>query len=366
MKHELKKKSYSHEDDAISTKQYVLRQCSKADKDNPIVLYKSPGDDFTVGNTSELRNHPNYNDIFCLGLQTKEQAFVMCKFGGKILCGDATHNMTKYDFQLFTLMVKDHRGKGYPVSHLITRNLDSKILAAYLKELQRRNPTLKIQFAMSDDDKATRKAFKAAFGDDVHVLLCYWHLRRAWRSNLFHITDPDVRENVIQLLEETLITRKVDEFNQLMEQLMQILIKFPKFISYLHTTYLQRIEDWARCHRNFFHDGVDTNMLLESFHNQMKTVYLKRKVNRRVDTLLQFLSQVEVNFWKDFTTASLVLAVDDDSGQVSISHIRGMHILDSDVIQVSFYSLFYDGSHLSQIIILSKYLLTFLPSTDQR
>ena len=64
-------------------------------------------------------------------------------------------------------------------------------------------------------------------------------------------------------------------------------------------------EKWAKCHRCLQHADTDTNMYLErfdthnsvivagylhynyfSFHNNLKTVYLKGKVNRCVDLLL--------------------------------------------------------------------------------
>jgi len=322
-------------DDAISTRKYVLQQCSRNEDQNRIIMYKARGDDFTVGDTSELSKHPNYAEMFCLALQTKEQSQMLSKFGGKILCADATHGLTKYGYQLVSVVVKEDQGKGYPVSHLITSNVDSIVLTAYFKELQKRNPTLKVKFAMSDDDNATRKAFKDAFGEDVRTMFCYWHLREAWKRNLKRIKDLVARDIINSLLKATLTARREEEYKEILHLLKTLFPNCEDFMQYFESYYLPKDEDWARCHRNFYHDGVDTNMLLESFHNLIKTVYLLRKQNWRVDTLLVLLSDIEVDFWLRYTIATLVNTDTKDDPDKSKRHTRGMGISDSKVTQVN-------------------------------
>ena len=55
-------------------------------------------------------------------------------------------------------------------------------------------------------------------------------------------------------------------------------------------TYGTRVDQWAMSHR--IGAGVNTNMHLEAFFNVLKTTYLDRRVNRRVDRLVATLLRV--------------------------------------------------------------------------
>lgn len=326
---------YLDKDDAIAVKKFVLSKCQNSSKYNPIILYKAPGDKFVIGKNllEAKRKHPNYDEIFCIGYQTKAQASIMLKFAGKILCVDATHGLTKYGYQLLSLMVKDDTGRGYPVGHLITSNLDATILTAFFKEIKERNPLLNVTTVMSDDDKATRSAFRAAFGENVKTLLCHWHVRRAWKNNYDRIDNDEAKSEIPKLLERTFHTKDTNEFNAIIEKIKSFK-DCMRFWDYFDSTYMTRVEDWAKCHRNFFHDDVDTNMLLESFHNIIKTLYFKRKANMRVEVLIQMNLEITLNYWvRHIVATRLNLMADVD--RISERHKRGMQILDSSVRKVS-------------------------------
>ena len=62
------------------------------------------------------------------------------------------------------------------------------------------------------------------------------------------------------------------------------------FIDYLNTTWMQRKELWSKAWRP--HATFNTNNLIESYHNQLKTNYLGRSRSLRVDRLVYLLSQV--------------------------------------------------------------------------
>jgi hypothetical protein len=337
LKHKIKILTYYDINDAIAVKRFVLSKCHDAVDYKPVVIYKAPGDNFVIGNHEELSKHPNYSELFCIGIQTRQQALIMLKFAGKILCADATHGLTKYGFQLLTLMVKDDHGKGYPVGHLISSNLDATILTAFLKELKQRNPLLNITTVMSDDDKATRAAFKAAFGEDVKTLLCYWHIRRSWKKNYDRIDNIEAKNKIPSLLEATLHTRDIDKFNEIILQIASFQ-NCERFWEYFNSNYMNRVEDWAKCYRNYFHDDIDTNMLLESLHNIIKTIYFKRKANRRVEILLTVTFEMTLDYWINYIVATRLRIVDDE-GHISGRHKRGMKIEDSSIKKVRF--LFY-------------------------
>ena len=62
------------------------------------------------------------------------------------------------------------------------------------------------------------------------------------------------------------------------------------FARYFETHYAKRPEEWAACFRKS--SNIDTNMYVESFHRTLKYVYMKGKVNKRVENLLYILMKI--------------------------------------------------------------------------
>ena len=65
--------------------------------------------------------------------------------------------------------------------------------------------------------------------------------------------------------------------------------KCKDFVDYMDKNYFHRCENWAMCYRQFPHADTDTNMYVESYHNRLKTFYMNRRLNKRVDDLLNIL-----------------------------------------------------------------------------
>lgn len=93
----------------------------------------------------------------------------------------------------------------------------------------------------------------------------------------------------IKYLHVLLTTDEENEFNDLMAKFIsKWRIEEPDFIHYFEASYTKRSAKWALCYRHVDHQSTDTNMLVESFHNKLKSNqrYLDHKVNRRLDDLL--------------------------------------------------------------------------------
>ena len=106
--------------------------------------------------------------------------------------------------------------------------------------------------------------------------------------------------------------------------------KCQKFVDYFVTNYMNRPKTWAMCYRQFPHANTDTNMYVESFHNRLKTYYMKRRVNRRVDDLLIMLLEIEEDdYWRHLLDCKYERQ--ENIQQISIRHTRGMKIKDDDV-----------------------------------
>ena len=59
----------------------------------------------------------------------------------------------------------------------------------------------------------------------------------------------------------------------------------------------ERVFKWARAYQIQIFTNMETNNYIESWHNQLKTNYLQRKRNRRLDRLIFILvNDVHTNF----------------------------------------------------------------------
>ncbi|XP_065906337.1 uncharacterized protein [Dysidea avara] len=96
------------------------------------------------------------------------------------------------------------------------------------------------------------------------------------------------------------------------------------------------IEKWETCHRHFKHGDTDTNMYLESFHNQLKTNYLNGKVNRRVDFLIHHLLEYEKDQFFRYKRDHLLPPPMHKRIQQELSHHqRGMKIPATKVKEIN-------------------------------
>ncbi|KAK3931038.1 Chromatin remodeling protein SHL [Frankliniella fusca] len=86
------------------------------------------------------------------------------------------------------------------------------------------------------------------------------------------------------------------------------------------------------CYRNFPHSEVNTTGHIESFHNRLKRVYLKRKVNKRLDDLVTHLFDIE---WDDHCTRTREATIGFSSQPQHIAerHQRGLLMPDEHITE---------------------------------
>lgn len=297
MKRNLKNRRRLHPDDSTSTF-LLVKKFQTTENYNPIIVYKPQGRNVEIGPT--VYNDMDINkDLFVLGIQTKPQLDMFIKGSTKVVCIDSTHKTNQYGFPLTNIVVPDEFGKGYPVAHLISNHADELTLRPFLEEIKSRCPAdLKINCIMTDDDNSGWNAITSIFGESKH-LLCRWHIHRSFRRKLN--LAPKTIQN--ELFEDLLVLsgeRDQHEFAELLDGFIQkYTLKAPQFLKYLSDNYFNRCEKWAMCYRNFEHANTDTNMYVESFHNRLKTFFMNRKINKRVDDLvLKLLEIEEEDYWR--------------------------------------------------------------------
>ena len=243
-------------------------------KKSPVILYKRQG-----------AIQPNeYNDLcvedFVLGIQTLLQAEIMKKFGGKVICVDATHGTNGYDLILITVMLIDEYGEGFPVAWCISNREDQLLLINFFNALRMRVGVIEPAWYLAEQYYT---AWVSSFSYKPHKIVCTWHIDRAWREHLKELKDLELQASVYHNLRVLIEETNKDKFEALLGRTRKELLasgKTRSFGKYFEKYYAKIKEHWAMCYR--VDCTLNTNMYVEAFHRVLKYVYMKGKVNKRL------------------------------------------------------------------------------------
>ena len=108
----------------------------------------------------------------------------------------------------------------------------------------------------------------------------------------------------------------------------------PKFVNYFKNTYVSRPVKWAMCYRQFEHANTDT-MFVESFHNKLRTFYLERVPNKRIDDLINVLLEIEADDYWNHKRRIVYLDVPKKDIDSDIRYERGINIPDAHMTALS-------------------------------
>ena len=250
------------------------------------------------------------SDVFCLVCQTQWQEEVMksCLRQNPIILMDTTHNITKHrSIFLTTLMVvrpnaewarTGVRYNGIPVAWMIHENQDSTIYEKILRSIFPDDETKElVKFAMMDEAKAEMNALQHVI-PSAKVFWCEWHVKKALRKRLLHLvkdkeTKKELWGHVLGLISaesETDLHSRWEWFQERLEENSGQ----GQYIRYVEENAWRDRQRWSHCFQADL--TISTNNHLESFHNRLKTTFLKRH-RYDVSTLLQILmTKVEAQY----------------------------------------------------------------------
>ena len=140
---------------------------------NPVLFFKPQGQKSDFNGVEEKD--------FLLALQTQFQKEMFEKHAQKLICVDATHVTTAYDFQLVTVLVTDDYDEGTLVAWLISNKETTDALKISFSSLRERCGEVQTETFMSDDTDAYYNAWVSTFSRPDWKLLCSWHVDRSWR-----------------------------------------------------------------------------------------------------------------------------------------------------------------------------------------
>eukprot|EP01018_Ginkgo_biloba_P033865 Gb_14367 [translate_table: standard] len=158
---------------------------------------------------------------------------------------------------------------------------------------------------MTDDVAAEIKALRRVFNCDV--LLCLWHVRRAWlkhvRSKASKETNHDMFKdlgNIMHACKDDHDVRqaidKICKYHIIIEYIVYIIITYIIFIM----LWVYFVDMWAKAYRTTRHANQETNNAIESYHGYIKHTYLchqKNMSNRWLDWLLwMLLTKIEDHY----------------------------------------------------------------------
>lgn len=334
----LRERRRFHRDEA---KALYLMVTQMAEEEDNILLYKPYRHGVKIG-PREIDKLPDSKELFMLGIQTERQAQLMAEHGHKITIVDETHSTNHHKYQLLTVMVVDDNRRGWPVAHLISSKSDAETLQYFFKALKdkRRDgvPRTKIETVITDCALAFINAMEWGFVEKLRHLLCKWHILKAFKKNLRLHVPKDMVEPMMTELRVMVNAKEESLFLQLFDGFIK---KYEsssltaKFIKYFKAEYEKKHppHKWAMCYRNFPHANVNTTGHVESFHHRLKKVYLRRKVNRRLDDLFNYLLELE---WDDHLTRiqEATLGLSFQPQVILARHKRGVAIEDDFIAEV--------------------------------
>ena len=118
------------------------------------------------------------------------------------------------------------------------------------------------------------------FGESKH-LLCKWHTTHAWRRKLTLVSEL-IQDEAMQSLLLILNEKDEEQFGKLQNGfLKRYSLVVSCFARYFPENYMNRVEKWTMCFRQFDHCQADTNMFVESFHNKLKAFFKEKRPNKR-------------------------------------------------------------------------------------
>ncbi|KAF7372258.1 SWIM-type domain-containing protein [Mycena venus] len=264
-----------HPDDGQSTILWVQRLRDKGH----LLTFKSKTDPVPTGSNLAL-------NLFLLVIQTDWQRQIFSKYGHRLVCIDATHNVTMYEnLNLTTLVVRDKWGYGVPVSWMLASNGTEETITYFLKVNRLRSPSTIPRRIISDFDWGQIHSCIAVY--NAVILLCWWHVLHAWQQHFSIPAYPELWE----LLKNWIRITDQGEFDATW---IKIKSMAPQgFIEYLNRYWMPEhvVKMWSavfRSERSIF-ENCDTNMLIQAWHSVLKGKFLHGKRNRRLDHLISTL-----------------------------------------------------------------------------
>jgi hypothetical protein len=201
---------------------------------------------------------------------------------------------------LYSLVVRHpDTGKGVPVGYMITNNQSVAPVLNWLRFLKN-NCAMSPEQITIDCSIPESDAIRATFGENCRIQLCLFHVAQFWSRNLAtkvkncpedsnaKVVRGNIMSDLQSIMYETSCAIVVEKVRMFREKWTA---QQPQFVEYFEDKWLalDGYKRWSAAYVIEEHQNMRTNNYIESWHNQLKSVYLKRVKNRRLDRLIFIL-----------------------------------------------------------------------------
>lgn len=188
--------------------------------------------------------------------------------------------MTSHGYPLVIFGITDIQGKFHPVVFMLTsheKRIDfHHLYSGLVKIAEEIEINFDPKFIMQDACKASYNAAKAVFGEEITILMCYYHVKANLLKNKHLLTNSDFYEEFEE--DVTKLHRATTEIvynERLAEFKKKYKVSQKKMFSYFETQWLTGSFDKWQIFRNS-PGFANTNSNIESFNATFKRDFTKR------------------------------------------------------------------------------------------
>ena len=261
------------------------------------------------------RYNPGHEDPekqpFVLVIQTKwMRELAMSITPNSAWAIDSTFKTNQYGLPLYAAMCPNTRMLGMPIflmlcSADVDKGHEVVALRLTLKAIFEKMGQVRPNAIVIDKSKTEYNAFKYIIDRDeacwensetgriqtkCHLLLCWFHVKKAWIEHLIPKVIEAKRNHLYNAMCELLECLREEDFNKKYEDFKLKYADEKSVLTYVATGWagvecIWRCM-WPRYSRLYQHGYMNTTNLVERLWHYIKYTLLRKKVNRRLDTLV--------------------------------------------------------------------------------
>lgn len=279
---------------------------------------------------------------FILGIQTDWQLQQMLRYGHNgSMAFHSIFGLKRLKYPLCTLLVFDLSHNAIPVAWIISSSFASQDIQKWIgvlaERIRTRDPRWRLNSFLVDDPSFDISIIREAF--QCRVLLCIWHVRRAWiRSLLKNCCNIDLQQEIFKHLGWVLYcTRSGQHSMDALEEFMQVFVDQCSFMDYFKRRWSPNIELWISGIKSLPVSSPEPNAAIESYHLRLKLkLFNDQHANSwsRVDWLIHILStEFHSLYWLDqYSIETGYFENLRDKSFSTNAWCQALHIPDVDVI----------------------------------
>ena len=169
-----------HKNDAVAVEELIQTWERDLGKASPVRYFKQVG--ANNADTDDTNPQSDFNsDDFLIVMQSPDQAKMLVE-NPRIVCADATHGVTGYDYYLLSIVAIDKFGHGLVCGWAISSRENQRIWNLFVNNLLPDAKNIKPEVLMTDDANSAYNGMIPMWPSLRHKLLCHWHLKNNVRK----------------------------------------------------------------------------------------------------------------------------------------------------------------------------------------